>query len=170
MVASVVMLNSRVLKALNKDMQDLAFDLAGETNLRQPLLDSAKKVIAPSIHQNFVSSGRPDRWEEVGTSAYRKLKGLENTPPLWVTGKLQRSASAMSRFRVKKNELTYGYFPSTLWFAGLLDVGSRKGYGGDEFPARPFAMYQPKDQEDIIRIFGDWVEDQVRNNIRYHYA
>ena len=165
MVASVVLLNNRVLQALDRDLVDLAVDLASTNKLRQPLFKAAHEVIAPSINKNFVSGGRP-AWEQTGTSPYRVKHGITSGSPLWVSGKLKRAATKKARFKVHSNTLTYGYFPSSLWFANKLDQGhiGRTGY-----PKRQFAMFQGEDKTAIVQIFAEWVEHKVNKNIMYFY-
>ena len=166
----VLFMDTRALRALNKDMQDLALDFAGSNRMRQPLLKIAREVLSPSIRKNFASGGRPDKWDQVGTSTYRASKGDRSgtSPPLWVTGKMKRSASAFARFRVSKNELTYGNFPSTVWYAIVHD--DAKLAKRANIPQRPFALLQPRDITDSLRIFGDWVEQRVNANIKRIYV
>lgn len=165
----VLFIDQRALRALHKDMQDLALDFAGTNRMRQPLLKIARKVLSPSIARNFAVGGRPDKWQQVGTSTYRSGKGDKSgtSSPLWVTGKMKRSAAALARFRVARNELTYGNFPNTVWFAVVHDDAklARKA----NIPQRPFALLQPKDITDSLRIFGDWVEERVNANIKRVY-
>jgi phage gpG-like protein len=159
-----VFLDNRALLLLDKDLQDLSADLAGANRMRQPLLDSAKEVLGPSINKNFQVGGRPKRWAFVSpVSQYRSSRGMEDSPPLWVTGKMKRAASAMARFKVRNNRMTYGYFPATLWFAGVHDAGA------GNIPQRPFALIQANDIDDITRIFMKWYEDRVNAHIRLRY-
>lgn len=166
-----VFMDTRVLRAFDKDMQDLAMDLAGSNRMRQPLLKIGKEVLAPSIKRNFAVGGRPNKWAQVGTSSYRDKKGDKSggSPPLWVTGKLKRAASSFARFKVKENELTYGYFPSSTWFAIVHD--NAKIAKKADIPQRPFALIQhPKDSNDAMEILWDWYEDQINANIKRIYV
>jgi len=166
----VLFMDTRVLRLLNKDLQDLALDFAGANRMRQPLLKISREVLSPSINRNFAVGGRPNKWEQVGTSNYRSKKGDKagGSSPLWVTGKMKRSAKAFARFRVFKNELTYGNFPSTLWYAVVHDDAKMAKRAG--IPQRAFALIQPQDIDDSLRIFGDWVEDRVNANIKRVYV
>ena len=93
-------MDNRALLLLDKDVQALATDLAGTNRMRQPLLDSAREVLAPSINKNFQVGGRPKRWAHPSPiSTYRLLKGGVDSPPLWVTGKMKRAAGALARFK-----------------------------------------------------------------------
>lgn len=166
----VVMMDTRVLRMFNNDMRDLAMDFAGTNAMRQPLIKIGREVLAPSIDKNFAVGGRPVKWPQVGTSSYRRKHGdrTGDSPPLWVTGKMKRSASAFARFHVKANELTYGYFPEMTWFAVVHD--DAKVAKRANVPQRPFALIQiPKDADDAIQIIGDWVEDRVNANIKRVY-
>ena len=166
----VLFMDTRVLRAFNKDMQDLALDLAGTNRMRQPLLKIGREVLSPSINRNFAVGGRPNRWEQVGTSSYRRQKGDKTgtSPPLWVTGKMKRSARAFARFRVFKNELTYGNFPNSVWYALVHD--DAKLAKRANIPQRPFALIQlPEDADDAVRILWKWYEDRVNANIKRFY-
>jgi len=166
----VLFMDTRVLRALNKDLQDLALDFAGSNRMRQPLLKIARNVLAPSIDKNFAVGGRPNKWAQVGTSTYRAKKGDRqgSSSPLWVTGKMKRSAGALARFRVSSNKLTYGNFPTTLWYAVVHDNAELAAKA--KIPQRPFALIQSEDISDSLRIFGDWVEDRVNANIKRVYV
>lgn len=165
-------MDKRALLRLNKDMQDLALDFAGSNHMRQPLIKISREVLSPSISKNFAVGGRPKKWEQVGTSAYRSKKGdrAGNSSPLWVTGKMKRSAAAFARWHVARNTLTYGNFPQTSWFAVVHDdakIAARAGPQG--IPHRPFALIQSEDIDASMRIFGDWVEDMTNKHIKRFY-
>ncbi len=161
-------MDNRALLLLDKDIQDLSRDMAGTNRMREPLLESASDVLAPSINRNFQVGGRPDKWAPVSPiSTYRLQKSGEDAPPLWVTGKMKRAASALARFKVRNNELTYGYFPSSLWYAAVHD--SAKLAKAANIPQRPFALIQADDIDDITRIFMRWYEKMVNKHIRLFY-
>lgn len=160
--------DDRALSMLHKDMQDLSRDLAGANRMRQPLLDIAKEVLAPSIDKNFKVGGRPKRWERSSPiSTYRMQKSGEDEPTLWVTGKMKRAASALARFKVRENTMTYGNFPATLWYAMVHDTASVAASAN--IPHRPFALIQSDDIPKMERILMNWVERRVSQNIRLHY-
>lgn len=165
----VMFMDVRALQHFARDADRLAFDLAGSNRMRQPLLKIGREVLSPSIEKNFAVGGRPKKWEQVGTSKYRDQKGdrLGESSPLWVTGKLKRSAKAFARFKVKNNELTYGYFPATLWYAGVHDDAASAKRA--EIPQRPFALIQAQDIDDARDIFWDWFEDKINLHIKRFY-
>ena len=151
-------------------MQKLALDLAGSNRLRQPLIKIGREVLAPSIGQNFAVGGRPKKWQQTGTSHYREEHGDPGgeDPPLWVTGKMKRAASAFARFHVKKNELTYGYFPATLWYAKVHDDAASAAKA--DIPQRPFALIQlPRDSNAAVDILWKWYEQRINANIKLFY-
>ncbi len=163
-----IFIDDRALNLLKIDMQALARDLAGTNRMRQPLLRIAKEVLGPSINRNFAAGGRPERWEpSVPISTYRQKKRGGDEPTLWVTGKMKKAASAMKRFRVKQNTMTYGYFPPTVWFAMVHDNATIARRAN--IPQRPFALIQSEDVEDIIRIFMEWIESRVNRYIKRFY-
>ncbi len=161
-------MDKRALLMLDKDLRDLAGDLAGSNRMREPLQDSAREVLAPSIDKNFQVGGRPKRWKASSPiSTYRLQKKGTGEPTLWVTGKMKRAAGAIARFKVKNNELTYGYFPATLWYAVVHD--DPKLAKKANIPQRPFALIQPDDIEKITVIFMLWYEKMVNKHIRLRY-
>ena len=161
-----LIVDDRALGMFSGDLADLSRDLAGTNSMKQPLLDIAKEVLAPSIDKNFKVGGRPSRWAAVSPiSAYRDLHG--DGPPLWVTGKMKRAASALARFKVSENTMNYGYFPPSLWFAMVHDSASVSARAN--IPHRPFALIQADDIPKMGDILMDWVERQVSRNIRLHY-
>ena len=159
-------MDTSALQLLHRDLQGLALDIAGANRFRQPLLDSAVEILSPSIAQNFEVGGRPQSWEsaESGTP-YRKSHG--GGGPLNVTGKLKRSATAAARFKVRNNQLTYGDFPQSTWYAVVHDNAdiSEKAH----IPNRPFALIQKEDESEIAKIFMDWLEYKVNQHLRWYY-
>ncbi len=161
-------MDNRALLLLDKDLRDLAGDLAGSNRMREPLQDSAREVLAPSINKNFQVGGRPKRWKASSPiSTYRLQKKGEGAPTLWVTGKMKNAAGSLARFKVKNNELTYGYFPATLWYAMVHDDPAMAKRAN--IPQRPFALIQPDDIEKITVIFMRWYEKMVNRHIRLRY-
>lgn len=162
-----LLMDNRVLLALEQDIQKSAEEFANTRNLREPFLEIAGTVLAPSITKNFQLGGRPNRWEAVLLdSNYRRKHSGSSDTPLWVTGKLKNAAGAKVRFTVRANVMTYGNFPNASWFAGVHDAGSTKA----EVPARPFAVMQTEDIDQIVRIFGEWVERQINKHVKLRYA
>ncbi len=164
-----VFIDDRAIRLFRKDLQDMARDLAGTNRMRQPLLDSAKEVLIPSIDKNFKVGGRPKRWKASSPiSTYRMQKAGEGEPTLWVTGKMKRAATRMARFKVLKNTMTYGYFPPTVWYAMVHDRADIAKSAN--IPHRPFALIQPEDVDGITRIFMRWYESMVNKHIKFFYA
>ncbi len=167
-VMATLLVDDRALNMFSGDLQALSRDLAGTNRMREPLQEIAKEVLAPSIDKNFKVGGRPKRWKQSSpVSTYRTQKKGEDEPTLWVTGKMKRAASALKRFKVRENTLTYGYFPPTLWYAMVHDSASSSTRAN--IPHRPFALIQPDDVPKMERILMDWVEKRVSRNIRLRY-
>ncbi len=135
------------------------------------------EVIIPSIETNFKVGGRP-RWEPLAaiTTGLGKAAFIESAAsdtiggrkPLTRTGQMRRAATAKARFTIRKNEMTYGKWPEKRWFGpvhNLPDLSERA-----EIPNRPFTLIYPEDKVAAGEIMLDWVEDQVRKNIRFRYA
>jgi len=160
-------MDASAVRHLRRDLQSLALDLGGTNRMRQPLLRIAREVLAPSINQNFEVGGRPTAWRATASGMrYRSARG-GGSGPLVVTGKLKRSASALARFKVRKNVMTYGNFPNRSWYAAVHDSDeiSQKA----NIPSRPFALIQQEDEAAIGRIFMDWVESRVNAHLRRVY-
>ena len=166
-MAVVLFMDIRALTHFARDADKLALDLAGANRMREPLLKIGREVMSPSIERNFAVGGRPNKWEQSGTSRYREAKGdaSGSSSPLWVTGKMKRSAGAFARWRVKNNELTYGYFPATIWYAPVHDKGSTKA----QVPQRAFALFQPQDMDNARDVLWEWFEDRINLHIKRMY-
>ena len=161
------MMDSRALLDFDKDMSNLALDLSANGAMRWPLQVIGHQVMTESIGKNFKGGGRPRKWASVSSDMpYRKSHGSGS--PLWVTGKMKRAASAKARWNVKDNRLTYGYFPSTLWFAVVHDDAKMSDRAG--IANRPFALFQADDIRDAEKILMDWYEFMVNQNIKLFYT
>ncbi len=174
---NITVLNPHVIGVLERDMQDLAHDLASQRGLRKPFERIRDEVMIPSIRTNFQVGGRP-KWEPLSLATFQSggFGGREafiasaagfQLLPLTKTGQLKRAATAKARFSIKNNEMTYGNWPEKRWFGpvhNLPDLSRRA-----KIPNRPFTMIQPEDKVAIEEIMMEWIEDQVNKNIRLRY-
>jgi phage gpG-like protein len=135
------------------------------------------EVNIPSIETNFKVGGRP-RWEPLAaiTTGLGKAAFIETAAsgliggrqPLTKSGQMRRAATAKARFQIRKNVMSYGEWPERRWFGpvhNLPDLSKRA-----KIPNRPFTLIYPEDKVAAGEIMLDWVEEQVRKNIRLRYA
>lgn len=164
MPMQVTVANPNALTMLSKDMQDLAHDLKGQTKMRGSWERVRDEVMIPSIGQNFAREGRPSRWEPLSPVTLERAPfraGILN-----VTGQLLRAATAKRRFKIKRNEMSYGDWPQRRWFGPIHDFGSNDG----TIPQRQFVMIHPEDSTQIGEILMEWIEQMVNKNIKLHYS
>lgn len=149
------------------------FDTLGVNikNFKKPLDQSISRVMVPSIKQNFASGGRPE-WQPL-TNTTQTLKALRGHGPgiLKATKILSRRAGAVSLWdvngasgvaaiRTLPAAIAHGIYHQTGWspakgpFASMLDV-----------EARPWAVIQQEDANDIEEIFFEWIEERIRIDI-----
>jgi len=158
-------IDARALALVNVDLQKFAKDMAGSTRLRHAWERVRDEVMIPSIEQNFADEGRPNQWPDLEPDTVDRSPGRIGGA-LTNTGQGRRAATAMARWHVAKNTLTYGSFPATRWFMPVHDYGSAAAF----VPQRQFAMIQqPEDVEAISEILMEWVEELVNKNIKLRY-
>lgn len=158
-------IDTRALALVQKDLQAFAKDVAGSNRLRQTWERVRDEVMIPSIEQNFADEGRPVQWPELEPDT------VERTPDriglaLTNTGQGRRAATAIARWHIAQNTMTYGSFPASRWFMPVHDYGSAAAH----VPQRQFAMIQqPEDVEAIAEILMEWVEELVNKNVKLRY-
>lgn len=119
-------------------------------DFREPLRVALDVVIIPSIRKNFESGGRP-KWAKLSEpyASYR-LPG----PILVQTGALREAATSFGNWTVTNDSaIMTGVDNAT--YAGYHQTGTRR------MPARPFAVYQPEDVEQIVQIFEIWIDGLI---------
>ena len=137
-------------------------DAAAAKDLKGPLWSAINNIIIPSLEKHFNSEGRPVKRDKLSghTVKMRKEKGFAAGPILQRTGKLKKTALAKARWSVDGNRgsAIYGNFPKTMRYANTM----QGGIGGKKFdaysqaahiPARPFAVMQEQDFDDITKLF-----------------
>lgn len=186
MAVSVEFLNPRVLNLLNADLRKVAKDFSKRGGLHEPLEQSVRKVIIPSIIENFLSGGRPEPWaplepetvmqrSHVGRTAF--MANFESfmggAAPLMRTRKMFNAAKAFARWQIRDNSAKYDFatFPEKAWYAIVHDqkaIADRAGKYG--IPTRSFAVLQiPDDAEKIEEVFRIWTEKKINQRLRRVY-
>lgn len=191
---SIEILNKNAVRTLARDMQKLALDLAGTSNLRKPFEKIRDEVAIPSIDQNFARQGRPRKWpildpetiewrlKKSGRKIGGKGKGhvskeaimrafadktFENSILIF-TGKGRRAATAKARFHIAQNSMTYGDWPETTWYMQVHDIAEFAASAN--IPWRPFALWQKEDEVAVGEILMEWVEERVNKNLKRVYV
>ena len=152
-------------------------------SFREPLRESIRDVVIPSIQMNFHKSGRP-RWADLAESTW-KQKGI-GEKILIRTGALMKTMSYMNIWHIDSEKAMLANLPQKVWYGALHQAGHGAHdvqgkfayYGGHRssatqigtenvgeegsLPPRPFVMLQPQDMEEIDAIFVRWVGKRVR--------
>lgn len=143
-------------------------DLTGAFDFTVPL-ERAGIILMRSTDLNFQAQGRPNLWEPLSEFTLEIRRTRTDPPPteseliLIDTGKLRQSYQRGGEGNVYEltpaelnvwSALEYAKIQQEGGFAGV-------GFGGGShsiyIPARPHAMVQPEDAEDIEQTFGDWI-------------
>lgn len=155
-------------------------------SFKVPLTRSIEEVMTKSITKNFNVGGRP-RWEPLSeaTLLIRAQYSNPNTDPLIWTGELRSVAGQVNIWTITDKSAMIRGLPQNVWYGAI----HQKGYGGrggsakgkdlshagqiasaagkggrytvSAIPARPWAVIQPEDEEDIKDIFIEWLGEQV---------
>ena len=165
-----------------------SFNKLGEDirSFKEPLKRSIQQVVAPSIRQNFTSSGRPEPWAPL-TEKTKKQKrrdgyGRNANKILKRTGTLQRLASTVSIWHIDGiNGEAVLTPPGEIFYGAIHQVGfelvnikehKNKKTGNVSFdssigglPARPWALIQDEDVPAIEQVFTDWLNERVAANL-----
>ena len=103
-----------------KDINKLGLELQ---SFVEPLVQSIKEVIAPSIRKNFLMEGRPEPWEPL--ALYTETVRGSARPILYRTGALERVATSFNIWTVSHTSAAIMDLPQEVWY-GALHQG---GYG-----------------------------------------
>lgn len=147
-------------------------------SFKEPLKRAVKEVIIPSIQMNFHKFGRP-RWAPLSDETESR-KG--HARPLHLTGALRSTMKQIGIWHIDQEKALIPNLPDRIWYGvihqtGIGDPGAEAdmwfdpvvnkmvnvGDSGDgrNIPARPFAVIQPEDEENIERVFGEWLEMRI---------
>lgn len=142
--------------------------------MSEPLTEAVKKVMQPSIRQNFNMGGRPEKWAPLSEDTIRARRG--DSRILVDTGDLRFVASAFFIWTITDSSATVRDLPEFVWYGKVHQAGSKKagkgasniseGLGYVNIPARPFILFQPEDAKKIEDIFADWVARRAVVDVR----
>jgi phage gpG-like protein len=144
---------------------------AGVRSFHEPLKRSIQEVVIPSIKTNFDYNGRPPWAPLSGTTwAMRGETSIDSEGNQIInqegdilvrTGKLKRSAVALARWKITRDEAyAGGDWPATAWYGPIQQTGFVGGHGA-ETPARPFMLIQDEDVPKIEEVFVDWFKSRL---------
>lgn len=99
-------------------------------SFREPLTDAIRKVMMPSIWENFESGGRP-KWAPLSeaTLLIRRRWGYSGTDPLTWTGRLSEVAASFEIWTITQSFATIQSLPAEVWYGKIHQVGY-EGAGG----------------------------------------
>ncbi len=117
----------------------------GQDDYKEPLEESVDQVLAPSISLNFDVEGRPS-WEPLAPSTVA-AKG--SNAILIASGEMATWAEDPGSWDISSTEAA---------LVGGPDYAVYHQEGTSKMPARPFAVVQPDDMDDIENIFWDWLD------------
>lgn len=137
---------------LANDLQNFAS--YGIRSFREPLTKSVREVVIPSIRNNFAAEGRPG-WAPLAPSTVLSRQGASG-PILNRTGRLLKVATQFNIWTYTKDSAQITGIDSRVKYGKYHQGGTRK------MPARPFIVLQDEDEEQIERIFAEWVDDRMR--------
>lgn len=116
-------------------------------SFREPLDQSVRKVIIPSIHKNFQQEGRPP-WARLTVPTIMERGSAH--PILQRTRLLYTKATQLNIWKIDKTSAGVSYLDSKVRYAGFHQGGTSK------MPARPFMQITSDDQDAIIEVFYGW--------------
>jgi phage gpG-like protein len=135
-------------------------------SFRVPLERSVRQVLAPSLAENFEAGGRP-AWIPLSdiTIKEKARKGFSNAGKILVrTGALARKAGQVNFWTINGPAGEAYINQSALGdvFYGVYHQFGMAG-GADEpgFEARPWALIQEEDANEIEEIFFTWIEERA---------
>lgn len=142
---------SRDALILADDLQDLARYRI--RSFREPLEQSVRRVVIPSIRKNFAVEGRP-QWAPLAPSTV--LARGASGPILDRTGRLKKVATQLNIWKYTRDSATIVGLDARVKYATYHQSGTSK------MPARPFVMLQDEDEERIEQIFYEWLDGRIR--------
>jgi phage gpG-like protein len=135
-------------------------------SFRAPLDRAVREVFAPSLARNFEEGGRPP-WIPLSdiTIAEKARKGASEPSKILVrTGALARKAGQINFWQVNGPEGEAYISQNTLGrvFYGVYHQGGMASSADEPgYPARPWAVFQPQDADEVEVIFFEWIEERA---------
>lgn len=133
------------------------------TDLREPLKRVGERVIYPATRHQFASEGDP-AWPALSPAyARRKAAKVPGAKILHYTGALEESLTDQSDssalYRLEKMELEIG---SQLMVGQYNLALIHYAPKNSPLPARKMMRLGPDDQTEFVRVFEDWLEEEMK--------
>ena len=121
----------------------------------EPLLAS-RRYLANEIDENFATAGHGS-WKPLSRRTVERKK--RNKDKILIeSGRLRRSATAISRWHVKNDEAVFESLPQSVWYGYLHLEGAGK------LPIRDWLSIDGSVVDEIgIAVFGPWLERKLEN-------
>jgi phage gpG-like protein len=140
-------------------------------SFRAPLRRAIKFVMIPSIRRNFDEGGRP-AWQPLAEETILRKRSEH---PLIASGSLRRVMGYINTWHIDSEKAMITDLPSRVWYGKVHQAGwgqaemfrdpvtGRNVNVGDvgAIPARPFAVVQSEDIDNIERIFDEWLAERM---------
>lgn len=145
-------------------LQTSTFRLAKQLgDMTEPLRLSVREVVIPSIIRNFAKGGRPP-WTPLSEATLLNRAKEARTPrPLLKTELLARNATAFAIWRVTRETADMEALDRVVPYARFHQNGTRL------MPARPFALLQPQDIENIVLVFETWIRLTTAQRVNWPF-
>ena len=117
-----------------------------------PLIRSIRKVVIPSMIRNYMLQGRPS-WQPLADSTLERRSSKGFPRILIDTEKLARISTSWPIWKINRTEANMESLDLVVPYAKYHQSGTK------DMPARPFALLQLRDIENIVIIFDDWIKD-----------
>jgi phage gpG-like protein len=153
-------------------------------SFKEPLRESVKDVVIPSIRLNFDRGGRP-KWRALSanTLAHKAKEGAGGRGILIRSGALRRQMGYLNTWTINSEAAMITDLPDAVWYGKV----HQAGYGGTtsftvkntatgqsetfteeadsdglSIPARPFVVLQRGDITKIHKVFDRWLGRKIR--------
>lgn len=131
-------------------------------SFREPLKRAIQGVVAPSLRRNFAVGGRPP-WTPLDENTIAQ-KGFDTI--LVETGKLEQKAGQLNIWFIDGGYLSEGN-EAEAHISDLsgVEYGELHETGTRHMPARPWAILQPDDINDIEATFEAYINERIGRTI-----
>jgi len=146
-------------------LRDSVFRMARQFgDMTAPLTDSVRKVVTPSIIRNIASGGRP-KWQPLSQSRIEaRLRGPNPSLRILVdTEALALAAASRVIWRISPTQADMEALDNLVPYAKFHQTGTFK------MPARPFALLQSNEVDQIVEIFDKWIESMTNKRDFWPY-
>lgn len=155
-------------------------------SFKEPLKRAIKQVIAPSFAENFIVNGRPVGWQAYADDT---VTMKENDPKnkygpdsiLRRSGLLFKTMQQINIWTITSTQAAILDLPDKIWYGKVQQSGfgltaasfkdplhispeqlkSLGAQGAMHVPARPFALLQDEDLDNIQDVFSRWLDERV---------